>query len=748
MNQEAGDSMNNNAAAVAVASNNAPEKKLTHFALRLALLEKTATVFGTLGFIWATVVLLGGFAITLDTTDFWFITVILVIEGARIFSRSHELEFQHQATWLSSDGSASRSHDEESQIPPGQSSVGINFAFLTPNISKILYWLQLFSATTCVALSLTKLAKHDFGQIQKGDTDKRNRKAALYIFYSLALAEASLFLLERAYWVWNVDFLKLLEKVNDEYGLGAAGMVSITRFFYDAYSRSVNGSCLDSLKMDMLSFAGELLISTSPDEQHIGATLLRQLTTKEEFSTATLRKIGVDVHIIERLIEMLNWRYPNEKEIRISAAEILAEVASRKQNSLRMAEIPGAVESVASLLRTTRSSYTGAGDEICQRGAMSNQETIDMQLFNVLGLKILNELSRDHDNCGKIGNTRGLLPKIIDFTYTTADMFTYEGHITTVRQSLELVNTLASTTGVTGSNLRKEISEIVFTISYIRDILKNGEKHPKLQLLGIEVLTKLGLEDDATEKIGGTGGVLKELLNIFLRETATEEQERLRDAAGDAMAMLTLESKSNCHRVLLLQAMDKLVKAVESEALCTNTARILMNLCAYTEDPSFDHMLHKVVAIVPTVLKAVMEAGDKQQEMMTGLAFNVFHYKVCSLDEFSGMLREEKPAASVLARALVQTLKKQPAPSIRVPRMRRFAIELAIWMMRDCGEENVDTFRRLFRQLEMKTELAGVMETTSDFENFHLFSGTVGVSRYAQSLHSLARTASNLLDYN
>lgn len=77
----------------------APEQKLTLFALRLAIIEKIATNLGTLGFIWATVVLLGGFAITLEKSDFWFITIILLIEGTRIFSRSHELEWQHHATW-------------------------------------------------------------------------------------------------------------------------------------------------------------------------------------------------------------------------------------------------------------------------------------------------------------------------------------------------------------------------------------------------------------------------------------------------------------------------------------------------------------------------------------------------------------------------------------------------------------------------------------------------------------------------
>lgn len=77
----------------------APEKRLTLFALRLAVLEKAASGLGTLGFVWATVVLLGGFAIKLDKVDFWLVTVILLIEGARIFSRSHELEWQHHSTW-------------------------------------------------------------------------------------------------------------------------------------------------------------------------------------------------------------------------------------------------------------------------------------------------------------------------------------------------------------------------------------------------------------------------------------------------------------------------------------------------------------------------------------------------------------------------------------------------------------------------------------------------------------------------
>ncbi|KAA8548564.1 hypothetical protein F0562_000169 [Nyssa sinensis] len=272
------------------------------------------------------------------------------------------------------------------------------WVFLSRNISKLLYWLQLASATACVVLSLMKLIKHNYGEVAKGETDKRNRRSALNIFYALALAEATLFLLEKAYWEWKVIVCKVLEQVNQECELGPSGMISIKRFFYDAYSRCVEGSIFDGLQMDMVSFAMDLLASNSPDEQLIGVQILRTFAKSERYSEDTLQKIGTTFLVMDRLVEMLNWKDPQEEEIRESAAEILSELAGKKQNSLRVAGIPGAMESISSLLHNNRSS-SGAADEICENNIVCDHENYGFWTFNHLGLLILKKLARDHDNC-------------------------------------------------------------------------------------------------------------------------------------------------------------------------------------------------------------------------------------------------------------------------------------------------------------------------------------------------------------
>ncbi|RWW65534.1 hypothetical protein BHE74_00027167, partial [Ensete ventricosum] len=635
----------------------APEKKLTLFALRLAILEKAASGLGTLGFIWATVVLLGGFAIALEKKDFWFITIILLIEGARIFSRSHELEWQHQATWSLTEAgrlsfralkSSSRllfrslklifrpfsihttripssvemANDPTSKDAPRPlprtwhtSDVPLlpfsGWVFLTRNVSRVLYWLQLLAASACVSLSLMRLVEQDFGQLRPDDPDKKNRKAALDIFYSLALAEALLFLAEKAYWEWKVSYRLLLEEVNRECHFGDAGMVSIKRFFYDAYSKCVEGSIFDGLKMDLVTFAEELLGSSSRDEQLIGARILLKFSTSHRFADATLRKIGTSTPVIERLIEMLNWKNPAEEEIRRSAAVIVSKLAGKKQNALRVAGISGAMESISSLLYTGQSNSNSRPDEashLC--AAAANHANYGFSVFNLLGLLILKKLAKDHDNCGKIGNTRGLLAKIIGFTGDGETLgrreSATESQVKAVKRSLQVVKMLARTTGQTGKLLRQEISEIVFTVSNIREILQYGENHTVLQKLGIEILTSLAMDEAARERIGVTGGMIKELLRIFL----TQQQNAVKVEAGEALAMLALDSKTNCCRILReMNVVERLVEALHDPVLRINASRILRNLCKHVGH-EYLFCLRGVTAAIGTVSPAQESFSD------------------------------------------------------------------------------------------------------------------------------------------
>lgn len=133
-----------------------------------------------------------------------------------------------------------------------------------------------------------------------------------------------------------------------------------------------------------------------------------------------------------------------------------------------------------------------------------------------------------------------------------------------------------------------------------------------------------------------------------------------------------------------------------------------------------------------------MTEESKLQEVMVGLGAQVF--KFMSPQESSIMFERAGITEAELADTLVQILKKYQHPHIRVPRIRRFAIELAIWLLRD-KESNI----RLFNELGMEKELEGVLESTAELESFNMFSGTVGMSRHSTTIHSLVETAMELL---
>lgn len=128
----------------------------------------------------------------------------------------------------------------------------------------------------------------------------------------------------------------------------------------------------------------------------------------------------------------------------------------------------------------------------------------------------------------------------------------------------------------------------------------------------------------------------------------------------------------------------------------------------------------------------------KLQEVMVGLAAHMF--KFMTYEEANAMFTRSGIHNAELAITLIQILMKNPNPPLKTPRIRRYVIELVIWMMKD-NAANIQTFK----SLGMMEELERVMETTCELESFNIFSGAIGLSRYKISIHSLVETAMSLM---
>jgi hypothetical protein len=94
----------------------------------------------------------------------------------------------------------------------------------------------------------------------------------------------------------------------------------------------------------------------------------------------------------------------------------------------------------------------------------------------------------------------------------------------------------------------------------------------------------------------------------------------------------------------------------------------------------------------------------------------------------------------MLARTLVQVLQEYNCPSMDVPRVRRYTIELAVAMMRSDVR-----YVALFVEYGLEDKLRHVAATTSQLECFYVFSGSVGLGHRAVSVHTLVASALELM---
>uniref|UniRef100_K3ZNP9 DUF4220 domain-containing protein n=1 Tax=Setaria italica TaxID=4555 RepID=K3ZNP9_SETIT len=217
------------------------EMSLKTYVLSQTYLLMAVTGLGFLAFTWSTVVLLGGFATALHRKDFWCLTVISMIQVARrAHKRGRCRRCPHPApptglTHCPAGGAITvhllwyKKHrifdDKAEQLFPKFLNLGEDLSW---KVIKFI-WSQLVAVLqaealgivclrliavlfcpvvcllpllmldivvilygrgplVCIALSLWRIAKHDYG-VSGGDQDKANLTPALDVFYSLVLCQ-------------------------------------------------------------------------------------------------------------------------------------------------------------------------------------------------------------------------------------------------------------------------------------------------------------------------------------------------------------------------------------------------------------------------------------------------------------------------------------------------------------------------------------------------------------------------------
>ncbi|KAL3680521.1 hypothetical protein R1sor_023477 [Riccia sorocarpa] len=867
-----------------VEDNLAPEQNITLFALRLALIEKAASGIGTLSFIWASTIILGGFASNINPSDFLVVTIILITEGTRIFTRSRELEWQHVTSKSietlkfhknksdlknsliprhhqqeqnndeninPQDGSPPRENPKpgtvNSNSPPREKSsastqvvddngnqlgrslsiptitvrvespnekraaslpvvdeegqdgsfscmyprfrnpwggaagdksenlerqkiqksllgslsiknarrtwntqvvpmipCGFHSIVSTTGISSLFYWTQLASAIICLILSGWRVSKQDYNPSgTPPDQTPVNLYLSVNIFYALALTEATLFLVERGYWEWKLSVHNILAEVSERCGLGGDNQELTKQFFYEVYSKCIDGSVFDGLDMDFVEYSLNLLQSDNPFEQLGGAGILRRIIDQYDgFAADALRRIETTTGVIERLVKMLSWRGPNQDEIRREVATLICRVARYSKNCFRIAAVPGSMEGFVSLLKCSEptNEKATADDQFISNYSLT---------LRLDGLRILVALSKDSSNLLKIGETRGLVPVLVSFI-SVKDRLRFkklEGiELKIFKKSMRLLALLAAARNVSGNNLRTVIARVVSCIANLRDILEEGDSFPQLQWMALEILTNLALDDTIRRAIGSTGGVIRVLFKIHTRQLQfmrsrdafpTDEELRISMAvskrAGDALNLLAIQNNKNSLRMIDLKdengdrpfvpSLVELLNEHREHTICA--AKILRSLIEYG---SYETK-REIAVCAPRIMKLVMEStSHKMQEAVVGLAPRVV--AVLEIETYKEIFAGiDKPK---LVQQLLSNLDHNSQASSKFPRIRRHSIEFVVVLCR-----RDPFFLQQFRECGVERKLEQGLESISEVENFVLFSGAEGLARHSISMEDL-----------
>ncbi|CAL4994501.1 unnamed protein product [Urochloa decumbens] len=749
------------------------ERSLNTYVLGHTYLLMAMTGLGYLALTWSTVVLLGGFVTGLGKKDFWCLTVISMIEAARIFNDLADRLFPNflkiagaLVRWYfkfveSQMQSPNEAMDREIHGPCDvifkvffvlwkmYSALFICYCSLVlyipfMSLLTILVTLYVRGPLVCIALSLWRIRKRDY-DIDPSDHEKANLMPALDLFYSLVLCQGALYVMWCIVDAWSIRIAVVLRRgcgFPEEWG----GMLA-TRYISNARSRCwQNPNSISDRKV--IDYAVELLDSESWEDNLDGARMLDAFITQ-----------GADVRLlllpsrpkVQKLFDTLGWRCGPERnrETREAAARVVADLAGE----LHLAQFPGSLQCVASLLQdeATAAYLSGkqesrriktksveshlrqltadrvkkrekavdrmeerrqrrkmAKEERNQRAMMKKQgnggqgqeghgdvqqqtqlppppQRVEQQQQQpsplqqveqqppppqrvddgsthgdsrgdgcnqliLQGLTILERLASDHQNCGDICTTPGLLAKIKAPLYSATFKDDVKNHdwARVVSGSLKVLNQIVHAPVDAGRSLFQEIVSNNQAMCNLKWILESSNgADPELQVQAMEIMTQLAL--DASNSLSVSVDTKKNLigmgLEIFIANIRDPGStlDPLKATAGRMLVLMSTNSKA--YSDTITKAAGLIIKDKENSSahlteitedkktVVDHFIKVLENYCTHC-DWNEEHkkivtelVLPKVITVILSIKSDRPENSDEKENKPQAKRWTIFKRK-------------------------------------------------------------------------------------------------------------------------
>ncbi|KAL5224858.1 hypothetical protein ABZP36_011497 [Zizania latifolia] len=660
---------------------------------------------------------------------------------------------------------------------------------------------QIPAAFVRVGLASQILGDDGSANINNNDGSERNLNTSVKIFYGMVLGQGILYIIACLVEIFSrIPRRCLIRRAGFR---GQLGSEYVDHYYAYALDKCLEGTMLAPKRISLVTFAMDFIESDSSKNRLYGVQVLHSLLKKEQLRATTISMLTTSTKTVASLFSMLAWTSHGDAEIRLFAAKVIAELAGslrivhipgamqlvaslvdtdhhhqpKTRHHFLLIDFQDAQEQCSAIQQGEHNSSVlqyykqmvmycfipadkpSTMDEQSSRvlrcwkqmmkfwSIPGEEPSTDQDCFPVQALLILEKLANfDTGNCMQISQAPGLISKMIDFAGNRSNHTSVNNEaqqIILADLSLRVLRRLASTKGKSGVTLRQQILEHPFILSNLANIFDDrGSSHERRELAA-EILKNLALDRNTSENIGRIRVIISSLMHEFLSRggasSSTDSTHLLPKIAGQALAMLAMESVNNC-LVMLMEPghgfIKELTTMIGDDNYKYTAASLMGNICEHARHKLSNSDLNDLCYTLREVLEGIMDAEGAELEVLIGLSSQICRAipEDFDIELDHGQIKERFTAR------LVAVLKENKRPSAHYPSIRRVIVEHAIHLM-----ESNSRYANDFHRCQMDEALSMVESTPSMAENYRLFSGDAGLMKHTTPLYTLVAKAKDLM---